>query len=41
MKATDGRRTAFRGFLSTAGKNRGIKIESTKNDVGERVYQIK
>ena len=28
------------GFLSTAGKKRGLSIESTKND-GERVYQIK
>jgi hypothetical protein len=41
MKATDWQAHSVRGFLSTAGKNRGLNIESTKNDAGERVYQIK
>jgi hypothetical protein len=30
-----------RGFLSTAAKKRGLKIESTKTEAGDRVYQIK
>jgi hypothetical protein len=41
MKATDWQAHSVRGFLSTAGKKRGLKIESEKNDAGERVYQIK
>jgi hypothetical protein len=41
MKATDWQAHSVRGFLSTAGKKRGIEIESSKNDAGERVYQIK
>jgi hypothetical protein len=41
MKATDWQAHSVRGFLSTAGKKRGLNIESTKNDAGERVYQIK
>jgi hypothetical protein len=41
MKATDWQAHSVRGFLSTAGKKRGIEIESSKNDTGERVYQIK
>src|SRR5215475_1823326 len=41
MKATDWQAHSVRGFLSTAGKRRGIEIESEKNDAGERVYQIK
>src|SRR5262249_5052720 len=41
MKATDWQAHSVRGFLSTAGKERGLQIESTKNDAGERVYQIK
>jgi hypothetical protein len=27
------------GFLSTAAKEHGLKIESTKTEVGGRVYQ--
>jgi hypothetical protein len=27
-------------YLSTAGKKHGVKIESAKNDVGERTYGI-
>jgi hypothetical protein len=41
MKATDWQAHSVRGFLSTAGKKRGIEIESERNDAGERVYQIK
>jgi hypothetical protein len=41
MKATGWQAHSVRGFLSTAGKKRGIKIESEKNDGGERAYQMK
>ena len=40
MKATDWQAHSVRGFISTAGKKHGIKIESAKNDVGERTYRI-
>jgi hypothetical protein len=40
MKATGWQAHSVRGFLSTAGRKRGLKIESEKNDAGERVYQI-
>jgi hypothetical protein len=41
MKATDWQAHSVRGFLSTAAKKHGLKIESTKTDAGDRVYQIK
>jgi hypothetical protein len=41
MKGTDWQAHSVRGFLSTAGKKRGLNIESTKNDAGDRVYQIR
>ena len=41
MKATDWQAHSVRGFLSTAGRKRGINIDSAKNEAGERVYQIK
>src|SRR5689334_4020303 len=41
MKATAWQAHSVRGFLSTAWKKRGTKIESAKNDAGDRVYQIK
>jgi hypothetical protein len=28
------------GFISKVGKNYGVKIESVKNDAGDRVYTI-
>lgn len=31
---------SVRGYLSTAAKKHRIKIESAKNDVGERTYRI-
>jgi hypothetical protein len=41
VKATDWQKHSIRGFLSTAAKKHGLKIESTKAEGGERVYQIK
>jgi Protein of unknown function (DUF3489) len=41
MKATDWQKHSIRGFLSTAAKKHGLKIESTKTEAGDRVYQIK
>jgi Protein of unknown function (DUF3489) len=41
MKATDWQAHSVRGFLSTAAKKHGLKIESTKTKAGDRVYQIK
>jgi hypothetical protein len=41
MKATDWQAHSVRGFLSTAASKHGLKIESTKAESGDRVYQIK
>jgi hypothetical protein len=41
VKATDWQKHSIRGFLSTAAKKHGLKIESTKTETGDRVYQIK
>ena len=41
MKATDWQAHSVRGFLSTAANKHGLKIESTKTEAGDRVYQIK
>jgi len=40
MKATDWQAHSVRGFISTAAKKHGVKIESTKNEAGERTYRI-
>jgi hypothetical protein len=40
VKATDWQKHSIRGFLSTAAKKHGLKIESTKAESGDRVYQI-
>jgi hypothetical protein len=37
VKATD-LKHSIRGFLSTAAKKHGLKIESTKTEAGDRVY---
>jgi len=29
-----------RGFISTAGKKHSVKIESSKNEGGDRVYRL-
>ena len=31
---------SVRGFLSTAGKKKGVTIESARNEIGDRVYKI-
>jgi hypothetical protein len=41
MKATQWQAHSIRGFLSTASRKRGVKIESLKNGKGERVYRVK
>jgi hypothetical protein len=40
MKATKWQAHSVRGFLSTAAKKHGLKIESAKNEAGERVYKV-
>jgi len=38
MKVVDWQAHSVRGFISTASKKHGIKIESSKNDAGDRFY---
>jgi Protein of unknown function (DUF3489) len=40
VKATDWQKHSIRGFLSTAAKKHGLKIESTKTEAGDRVYKV-
>jgi hypothetical protein len=40
MKVTKWQAHSVRGFLSTLGKKQRIKIESSKNEAGDRVYKI-
>ena len=40
MKATDWQAHSVRGFLSTAAKKHGLKIESTKTEAGDRLYKV-
>ena len=40
MKATDWQAHSVRGFLSTAAKKHVLKIESTKNEAGDRLYRV-
>ena len=40
MTATEWQAHSVRGFLSTVSKKRGLKIESTKSEAGERTYRI-
>ena len=39
-KATEWQNHSIRGFISIAAKKQGLKIESTKNEAGERTYRI-
>jgi hypothetical protein len=41
MKATDWQAHSVRGFLSTTAKKHKLKIESARNEAGERVYSIR
>jgi hypothetical protein len=40
MKATSWQAHSIRGYLSTAAKKHSVKIESSKNEAGERLYRI-
>jgi len=40
MKATDWQAHSVRGFVSTAAKKHKLRIESAKNEAGERVYKV-
>lgn len=40
MKATGWQPHTVRGFISIISKREGIKIESSKNEAGDRVYRI-
>ena len=39
MKAIGWQAHSVRGFISTAAKKHGVKIESSKGDTGDRVYR--
>jgi hypothetical protein len=39
MKATGWQAHSVRGLISTLGSKEGLKIASSKNEAGERVYQ--
>jgi hypothetical protein len=39
-KATGWQAHSVRGFISTAGKRHGVKIESSKTAAGDRVYKM-
>jgi hypothetical protein len=40
MKTTAWQAHSVRGFLSTAAKKHGLKIESTRTESGDRLYKI-
>ena len=40
MKATEWQAHSVRGFLSVAAKKHRLKIESAKNEAGDRAYKI-
>lgn len=40
MKAAGWQAHSVRGFISTATKKHGVKIESAKNDAGERTHRV-
>jgi len=39
-KATNWQSHSIRGFISTIAKKMGLKIESAKNDAGQRAYRV-
>jgi len=41
MKATSWQAHSVRGFLSTAAKKHGLRIESTKTEARDRIYHVK
>jgi Protein of unknown function (DUF3489) len=41
QKATGWQAHSVRGFLSTAAKKHGLKIESAKTEAGDRTYSLK
>jgi hypothetical protein len=40
MKATGWQAHSVRGFISIAGKKHNVRIESAKNEAGDRIYSI-
>ena len=40
MAATGWQAHSLRGFISTTSKKHGVKIDSSKNETGDRVYRI-
>jgi hypothetical protein len=40
MKATEWQAHSVRGFVSVAAKKHRLKIESAKNEAGDRAYKI-
>jgi hypothetical protein len=40
MKATEWQAHSVRGFISTAAKKHNVKIESSTNEAGDRLYRI-
>jgi hypothetical protein len=40
MHATSWQAHSVRGFISTAGKKHGVKIDSSKTEAGERLYRL-
>ena len=41
MAATAWQAHSVRGFISTAGKKHGVKIDSSKNEAGHQIYRAK
>jgi hypothetical protein len=39
VKGTNWQAHSIRGFISAAAKKRALKIESTKNQAGGRIYK--
>jgi hypothetical protein len=40
MKWTDWQSHSVRGFISNARKKNGLRIESSRNETGDRIYQM-